>query len=146
MILRMLCVLFMSLLITAESCAQTVIEMFVDQPVAIPSIPNTNVVVYDLSKVHRLESNLPRFAADPATSKTLAKKWIASDVGQAHIRSLQDAYRGHEQMVKYSLQKIPAIIFEQGKYAIYGTTDLSLAVREYDAFLKQLQKETHNAQ
>lgn len=123
--------------------AQTTIEVFSDRPMTSLSIPGATVTVYDLSRAGDLESELPALPADPEKATQLAKEWVKSAAGQAHIARVKAAYKGHEQMIVYGVQKIPAVVFEQGKYVVYGTLDVALAVRDFDDYMKHIQQQNN---
>jgi integrating conjugative element protein (TIGR03757 family) len=134
-------VCFLWYVLAQQSVAQndrpiTDIDIFVAQPLMVASIPNTHITVFDLSRREILEANTPEFPPDPAIAETMAKTWLDSAAGKAYVRELQAAYVGHSKMITYGVLKIPAIVFDQGKFVIYGTTDVSEAVREYDDYIR----------
>lgn len=117
--------------------AQTAIEVFVDQPLMTPSIPNAVVVVFDLSRETTVKKSLPRFSVDPTLATAQAKAWIASPDGKKYVEAVKAAYVGREKMMNYELQKIPAIVFDHGKYVIYGTTDVAHAIENYQQYRRR---------
>lgn len=121
-------------LICLQANAQTKIEIFADGPVALARVADTNVTVFDLSLPARLDESAPDFPADPALAEIQAKAWLASPAGKQHIANLKEAYRGQQQLMAYDIRKVPAIVFESGRYVIYGTLDLAVAVRDYDNY------------
>ena len=123
------------LLLSTTAFAQTTIELFVDHSLLAPSIPNAIIVVFDLSRVAALEEDTPDFPPDPMLAQAQAQTWLESSAGKNHLMDLKAAYAGHEKMVNYRLQKIPAIVFNEGKFVVYGTTDIPQAVRDYDHYL-----------
>ena len=135
----LLCLMTFSFSTTAF--AQSTIEVFVDQPLMAPSIPNAVVVVFDLSRVALLEEDTPDFPPDPVLAQAQAQAWLESSAGKRHLMDLKVAYAGHKKMVHYGLQKIPAIVFNAGKFVVYGTTDIAQAVSDYDHYLR-----THNSE
>ena len=132
--LFILCLMSFSLSTTAF--AQATIEVFVDHPLVTSSIPNAIILVFDLSRVAQLEEDTPDFPPDPMLAQAQAQTWLESSAGKNHLMDLKAAYAGHEKMVNYGLQKIPAIVFENGRFVIYGTTDVATAVKDYDNFLQ----------
>lgn len=116
--------------------AQTTIEVFADRHVKTQEIPNTHIIFYDLSQLKKVQAQSPHFPPNPTESEKLARDWLASPSGKAYIERLKNAYEGHGKMHGYGLLKIPAIVFEKGKYVVYGTTDLSIAVRDFDSYVK----------
>lgn len=124
--------------------AQTVIEVFSDRSMSAVNIPGATVTVYDLSRAVSLESELPALPSDPVLAEQKAKDWIQSAAGQSHVSRVKAAYRGHEQMIIYGVQKIPAVVFEKGKYVVYGTLDVALAVRDFDDYRKHMEQKNTN--
>lgn len=141
--MKLLMIVLMRLMVLPVH-AQTLIEVFSDRPVSVANIPGATVTVYDLSRAVSLESELPALPSDPVLAKQKAKDWIQSEAGQAHLSRVKSAYRGHEQMIVYGVQKIPAVVFEKGKYVVYGTLDVALAVRDFDDYMKHLQQKKTN--
>lgn len=126
-------------LYSQTASAQAVIEVFVDQAINVPTIPNVSVVVFDLSRVAELKKKLPRFPPDQSLAMTEAKSWMASPAGKMYAANLQAAYAGREIMMKYGIQKIPAVAFDRGQFVVYGTTDILQAIADYDHF-QRMQK------
>jgi integrating conjugative element protein (TIGR03757 family) len=136
---------FFLLGLTSFSCstgvvAQTIVEVFVDQPFVARSMPNAVITVFDLSRVSALEDETPDFPPDPMVAQVQATAWFDSAAGKQHLLALKAAYVGHEKMVRYGVQKIPAIVFNDGKFAVYGTTDIAQAIRDFDHYVQ-----THTA-
>jgi len=133
--------IFMLVLVTLMGCslsltsfAQTNIEVFVDQALVVAEIPNVVVTVFDLSRVADVKKSLPHFSGDQMQATAQAKTWLDSPAGKNHIQNVKTAYVGHEKMVHYGLQKIPAIVFDHGLYVIYGTTNAQQAIEDYDRY------------
>jgi integrating conjugative element protein (TIGR03757 family) len=131
---QFLAFVLVALLGAPGAVAQTTIEIFSDSPLMAPTMSNAVVRVFDLSHVAAVKKNLPRFSPDQALATVQAKAWLDSPAGKAHKDDVKAAYAGHAKMIQYGLQKIPAIVFEQGKFVIYGTTDLHQAVADYDQY------------
>jgi integrating conjugative element protein (TIGR03757 family) len=134
-------VCFLWYVLAQQSVAQndrpiTDIDIFVAQPLVVASIPNTHITVFDLSRREMLEAKSPEFPPEPLLAEKMAKTWLASEEGKKYLHELQAAYVGHSKMIAYGVLKIPAIVFDKGKFVIYGTTDVSEAVREYDDYIR----------
>jgi len=125
-----------ALSISSVAVAQTAIEVFADEPVNVPSISNAVIRVFDLSRVETVRESAPHFSGDPVKAEMEAIVWLGSPAGKQHMDSLQAAYAGHINMMSYGLQKIPAIVFDKGKFVIYGTTDVVLATKDYQDFMR----------
>lgn len=130
------------LLVSSGVIAQTMIEVFADEPVNVPSISNAVIRVFDLSRVEKVRESAPHFSGDPVKAEMEAIVWLGSPEGKQHMDSLQAAYAGHINMMGYGLQKIPAIVFEKGKFVIYGTTDVVLAIKDYQEFIRTKRAES----
>lgn len=129
------------LLLTGNLWAQgnTDIVVFVDGPVSAPSIPNTQIKIWDLSLPTRIEASAPEFpydATQPERTTELAKRWFASPEGLIFSKKMHEAYGYMPVMYNCQIAKIPAITFDQCQYVIYGTTDVRRAVQDYDDYIK----------
>lgn len=118
----------------------TKVEVFVEHPLAINGIPNTDITVFDLSRKDAVKATAPHFPPNPETAQTMAKAWLESSEGKTFVLNLKAAYAGHSKMIAYGVLKIPAIVFDNGKYVVYGTTDVMQAVRDYDDYIKSHKK------
>lgn len=124
--------------ITISVHAQTLIEVFTDAPTQLGNLPGTEVIHYDLSAPQKIkEKYLPALPGDIERAKQIMKDYLTSPQGKEFQVAIREAYRGHEKMVRYQLEKIPAVVFDEGKYAVYGITDISKAVMLYKAHLSQ---------
>jgi len=86
------------------------------------------VDVYDLDAPRRLKAtfgkNLP---ANPAAAERLVRQRLA-DMGDA---ALGQAYLGLIQALNYKLDRLPAVVFDEGVAVVYGTTDWEKALAVY---------------
>lgn len=127
-------------MITAHAHAATQITIFSDGPISPPTIPNTEVTVWDLSLPERIEAAAPEFpydSAQPERTAALARRWFASAEGADFSRKMHAAYGYMPIMFNCQIAKIPAIAFDNCRYVIYGTQDLRRAVQDYDDFMKR---------
>ncbi|PUA30392.1 MAG: integrating conjugative element protein [Cellvibrio sp. 79] len=112
--------------------AQTQIEVFTDTPTALGNVSGIEVIHYDLSIPERIkEKYLPALPGDIDRAKKIMKTYLASVQGMEFQKAIREAYRGHEKMVQYQLEKIPAVVFNQGQYVVYGITDIQRALALY---------------
>ena len=113
----------------------TKIEVFVEHPLVVAGIPNTDITVFDLSRKDAVKASAPKFSPNATDAQELAKAWLNSPEGKSYIVNLRAAYTGHTKMISYGVLKIPAIVFDGGKFVIYGTTDIQQAVMDYDNYV-----------
>lgn len=123
----------------------TKVDVFVERPLAVKGIPNTDITIFDLSRKDVVQATAPRFPPNPEIAQAMAKQWLESPEGQTYIADLKAAYTGHAKMIEYGVLKLPAIVFDNGKFVIYGTTDLMLAVRDYDHFMQSYKPENKSS-
>jgi integrating conjugative element protein (TIGR03757 family) len=87
-----------------------------------------DIDTYNLDAHKNLEieisSDLPK---DPVEAQRIANKRIAK-LDQAEVLNL---FKGTMLMFQWDIKKIPAFVFEEGKYVIYGVTDTSTAIKRY---------------
>lgn len=116
------------------SHAQTSIEVFTDMPVLIQSLPDSpvDVIHYDLSEVDRLKrTSLPKLPPNQDEAMRLATAFFASPEGEVFKRNMLIAARAQQKLFQYQLKKIPAVVFDQGAYVVYGITDVATARQAY---------------
>ena len=94
-------------------------------------LPGATIRLFNLNKPNEINQHLPRFAGAPVQAEKAAGNWIQSDEGKAFTEALRTAYDGHMLARKYKLQKAPAIVFDSGKYVVYGSTDIRHALLLY---------------
>lgn len=109
---------------TGQANAGYQIEIFVDSPVAFKPMPGIETVIYDLSLPEQVNARyLPEFPNDPVRAEKMAREFFASAKGQEYQAEMKNAYRGQLKVAQYQLKKIPAVVFDSGRYVVYGTHD-----------------------
>lgn len=117
--------------------AQVRVELFVDAPVRLLPIPGVDVAVFDLSAPERAKREYsPAFSPDITIARQQAEQFFKTPNGIAYVNRLKDANHGKILSLQYGLKKIPAIVFDEGRYAVYGTTDIAKAVVLYRRYLQ----------
>ncbi len=122
--------LLFSVLSSINASALT-IEVFTHNPKSVAQVSGHKLIVHDLSAPEKLKT--PTFSASPKRAEKEALAWLKSSAGQRHVSALRDAHSGQIKAIKYGLKKIPAVVFESGKYAVYGTTNVRSALKDYYA-------------
>ena len=92
---------------------------------------DATIRVHNLNAPNEINRQLPRFAGTPVQAEKVAGNWVQSDEGKAFTEALRVAYDGHMLARKYKIQKAPAIVFDSGKYVVYGSTDIRHALLLY---------------
>ncbi|AQT61896.1 DUF1525 domain-containing protein [Cellvibrio sp. PSBB023] len=122
----------------SSSQAQTLIEVFTDLPALIDAPTDVKTVHYDLSEVSRLkQTGLPKLPPNQEQAMKMANAFFATPKGEAFKSEMRAAMRGQQKMMKYQIKKVPAIVFDEGKYVVYGSTDVFDARRLYLATLEE---------
>jgi integrating conjugative element protein (TIGR03757 family) len=123
------------IMLTPALClAQSVtrIEVFSEGPLELPRLPYTDITHYDLTAPQQVKRQLPRLTAtDEQTAAAQAKRWIHSPAGQAFSEQMRSAYDGHVKAMHYRLEKTPVIVFDEGEYIVYGSTNIRRALLLY---------------
>jgi len=88
-----------------------------------------DVTIYRVDGLLALERTLGELPGDPETAKRLALARLAGLDQEALAEAAQGLVRA---ALHYHLDRYPAIVFD-GRYVIYGVTDLALARRIYEA-------------
>lgn len=94
-------------------------------------LPGATIRLHNLNAPNEINRQLPRFTGVPAQAEKTAGNWVQSDEGKTFTEALRGAYDGHLLARKYKLQKAPAIVFDSGKYVVYGSTDIRHALLLY---------------
>src|SRR5690606_7322787 len=120
------------LLCSAIASAQTtLIEVFADGPVQVPSVPNATVVTYDLNIDAQVARVSPTFnGASVEEAQASAMQWRNSAAFDEYSARVSDLYRPLYRVAQLKLRKVPAIVFDE-TYVVYGTTDLGRAINDY---------------
>jgi integrating conjugative element protein (TIGR03757 family) len=116
------------------------IDLFVEKTESIDSIPGVELIIHDLSAPDTLHRQyLPSaLSADPATAKVQAQAFFSSPRGREYTSRLQAAYAHKGLMMRYNIQKIPAMVFDGGKAVIYGSTNIEMGIQLYQGYLKKM--------
>ena len=109
------------------------VEVFLDGNVNPVQLPGIEVVVYDLDEVTRFKNQAKTFRGEDAEAQ--ARRFIESPAFDAYQNELKRVYTPIMKMVEYQLMKVPAVVFEEGRYVVYGTTDVRQALQDYRNFL-----------
>lgn len=129
-------------LLASSTQAQTMIEVFTDLPALVDAPRDVQTVHYDLSEVVRLkQTGLPKLPADRDKAMEIAKAFFATPEGEAFKKQMRTAMFGQQRMMKYQLKKIPAIVFDEGAYVVYGSIDVFDARRLYLAHQSEMDGE-----
>lgn len=130
----------------AHTQAQPVIEVFTDMPALIDSLPDARVIHFDLSAADRLKGSvLPRLSPNQEQAMLQAKAFFTSPAGIAFKNDIREALRGQQKMIQYQLKKIPAVVFDDGQYVVYGSTDVVEARRLYRLHLRHINSDVVSA-
>ena len=127
----------MALLLTSRvaTAEPMSVEIFADGEVLTPLITNMKIIAYDLDEITYMRQNAPTFnRGSVEASKEAAHQWLNSKDYQSYKQQVMRVQYPLTLISKYQLSKIPAIVFDKGKYVIYGTTDVELALREWKSF------------
>ena len=128
-------------LFAAPIVAQERIEIFTQSPVHIDSVPGIDIIHFDLSAPDQLKKDLALpLPADQKQAMLQANRFFGTTEGIAFKAAMRDAYRGRQKMLQYQLTKIPAIVFDEGKYVIYGSTNVAQAIALYRNHIQENQE------
>lgn len=136
-----LIIIFTSM-ISFSVAAERSVEIVSDHPVlGIPDKLPFKLVLHDLSEFERLKEELPVFNGNPndrefiRKSKESFEQWFNSVEGKQWVEAVKKSQSGRLAIANYELEKIPAIIFDDGRFVIYGITDIGQAIHDYDNYV-----------
>lgn len=128
-------VIELSLTNTVSANSITIVEVFSEIPIHHTwRIPNTKITVYDFDQPNRAEKLLPTLSNNQQHAERQFEQWKSTAQGKAAMEQMKASYTPYLKAARYGITKIPAIVFDQGKYVIYGTIDVHDAIREYDHY------------
>lgn len=119
----------------SSAWGEFLVEVFADGPVEVQSRDRVRVVAYNLDEITDFSNNAPTFdgrTVEQARAK--AEAFMRSDAYRQYQQEVQSVYRPLQKMAEYRLAKIPAIVIN-GRYIVYGTTDVGRALDDYIGYL-----------
>lgn len=128
-------------LASSASANPLVVEAFYDKDTRLINVQQAeriaNVSVFDLSAPEKLEDILSEGLSDvPEVAQRQAQERIANGGYQLQIQ-LQEAYEGSLKAMQYDIQKLPAVVFNNGLHKIYGVSDVHKAIAIYKEQVEQ---------
>jgi integrating conjugative element protein (TIGR03757 family) len=116
------------------------IDLFVNNPSEIVPYKHQEIVIriHDLSAAERLsEKYLPKqLSAEPEVAKQQALDFFNSPQGTEYKQKIVEAHAYKTLLMKYNVQKTPAIVFDNGKAVIYGMSDIDQGLILYRDYLE----------
>ena len=115
------------------------VEVVADGEVKVPAVSGITVMAFDLNEVTHMNQHAPKFKrATLGQAQEAAQQWINSSDFSDYKKQVMRIRLPLMLMSKYQLSKVPAIVFNRGEYVIYGTTDVELALREWNRFMESV--------
>lgn len=131
-------VLFLGVSVSASAQPALNVEVFSDSAVSPHDLPGVTLTYYNLNELELVKARyLPTLPPDPARAQSLFHSFLNSEKGAKFTSEMRRAYKGHQQMVRYQLEKVPAIVFDDGRYVIYGLLDVREALVIYRAAMRK---------
>jgi len=124
------------LLISSVSNANgLIVEAFYDRETRLINVHLAERVsslkTYDLSAPDQFKKKLSKgLSSDPTIAQRQAKERIEALGGelQSHLIT---AYEGSLKAMQYKINKLPAVVFNNGQQVIYGESDVNKAINIY---------------
>lgn len=129
--------LILASLIATPAFADSIkVEAFYDHETRLKNVERAEriaqVTTYDLSAPDQLEEQISEgLSSDPAEAKKQARARIENG-GRELQQKLTTAYQGSLKAMQYDIQKLPAVIFNDGQYVIYGESDVHRAINIFN--------------
>ncbi len=116
------------------------IEIFTASAIPLRMLSGHQVRYYALDEPDRLAAQLPDLRTrDPNQATIQAKAWIRA-YGDRYAQALRRASQGWMKVMEYRIDRVPAITFENGRYVVYGTTDITRALQQYSACVADMRR------
>lgn len=126
--------------IAAESRMPSRIEIICDAAQPVENIAVVQKQLGSRASIHyftidaqaRLDEALSKdLPADPEQARAIALKRIQALDRPGLAQELSESFEGLLLAQRYSINRYPAVVFDEGKSVVYGVTDLREAVRLY---------------
>ncbi|MCG5526388.1 TIGR03757 family integrating conjugative element protein [Ectothiorhodospira haloalkaliphila] len=93
--------------------------------------PGLPIQVFDLGAAARFEDQLSEgLSADPATAQAQVRQRL-QDLGPEIEARLREAFGGLVRADQLGIDRLPAVVFDDGQAVVYGVTDLPTALSHY---------------
>jgi integrating conjugative element protein (TIGR03757 family) len=120
-----------AMLATSAASQPPSIEVFTTARYPIATASTPAVLVYNLDLPALIEAELStRLPRDSEIAAQLASAELQGAAWRKSAETLTHAYQGLLKARQYSLETLPAVVFD-GQAVIYGITDLSQALSHY---------------
>ena len=106
------------------------IEVFADGMVDVPKLNGVQIIAYDLNEITEINRPVRFNGASREQSMLMLKQWLASPDYQAYSKQRKIVIMPLNLMAKYGVSKVPAIVFNSGEFAVYGTTDVIKSIND----------------
>jgi integrating conjugative element protein (TIGR03757 family) len=111
------------------------IEVFADGAVTVPRYDGVVVIAYDLNEITEMNKAITFKGKSLEESHLMMKQWFESPAYQHFQQQQKIVLEPMNLMAKYGVAKIPAIVFNEGHFAVYGTTDVQKAIRDIEQLM-----------
>lgn len=106
------------------------IEVFSDGMVQVPRLSGVEIIVYDLNEITEINKPVHFDGGSLDRSKAMLNQWLASEDYKLYLKQRRYVMQPLVLMSKYGVSKIPAIVFNSGEFAVYGTTDVNMSIKD----------------
>jgi integrating conjugative element protein (TIGR03757 family) len=84
--------------------------------------------VFNLDDLSNLEAEIVKgLPKDPAEAERIANERMKG----LDNKKAMHLYKGVALLIQWDIKKLPAFVFEDGRYVIYGVTDTASAIKRY---------------
>ncbi len=117
------------------------VDLFINNPSELVSYKSTDLVIriHDISAADRLsEEFLPtELSPNPEVAKQQALEFFNSARGIEYKQKIVAAHAYKTLLMKYNVQKAPAMVFDKGTAVIYGMTDIDRGLTIYRDYMEK---------
>ncbi len=87
-----------------------------------------NIEVFNLDELSNLEAEVTKdLPEDPVEAERVANERMGSLDKEKAMR----LFKGVALLIQWDIKKLPAFVFGEGEYVVYGVTDTATAIKRY---------------
>jgi hypothetical protein len=123
---------------SATTTAQSAIhlEIFTDDDLTLPNIPDVNIVAHNMNAIAREQDKISRrFTGNTVEeAQKKAEAWVRSPEYSEYAAQRERIFLPLRRAAKFQIAKIPAVLINE-QFIVYGISDPRTALDDYHRYL-----------